>query len=852
MTHEADSSLAPRPLPAVATLAALALSTLLLGLYARGELAWPLGFIALLPWLWALHHCRSLGRALLLAALTSAGFVLAVLHWFAAAISSYTGAGVLGALALLAIAAPLLQPQFLAYAAVRVLARRRYGHALAALAAATAWVGAESLLPKLLGDTLGHGLHAASLLRQSADLWGAAGLTLVLLLINEALLAVALAPRRREPARAWRAPLAFALALPLLIAAYGLWRLNDPTLQPAPEAARLRVALVQSNIVGYEELRRELGAYAVVRRVLDTHFALSDQAIDTQGADALLWSETVYPTPFGHPRSADGAELDREIETFARSRGVPLVLGTYDVDGAGEYNAAAFLDPARGLLGYYRKTHPFPLTEHVPPWLEGERLRRALPWAGTWLPGHGPRVMPLRAPDGREVNVLPMICLDAVHPQLAIDGARLGAQAIVGLSNDAWFTQWPQGAELHLAVASFRSIETRLPQLRVTTNGISAVIDAHGEILARTSMSEAAVLVGEIAAHDPPPTLMLRLGDWVGRASLLFLLALALHALWQALAARWPQSAHASPAAQLAEGAAGLPVYVLPPAARIAASALQACAAAGLVWIGLRMLMIDGLQVNSLAQIERFALAVCAPAIAAWALLRAFAGRAWLLSDQLRVQTSSRVFELPLAALDSARLWRLPAPTPGLQLRTHTGEAIALALSQPAALQAALAQAQGGETQQLPAERTPLLSTWAERRRRGRHPWLDAAWMKFGLFPLLPVLIAFHLHQVIAFGGPFGEWLSFGFTAWLRGLLLWWASWVVGLTLFAALLRVGIESCALAAQGVTHLLPLRGPQRAQPTTSHPLPASALRSVLEWMGRAIYYLGVPAWLLLRVL
>ena len=48
------------------------------------------------------------------------------------------------------------------------------------------------------------------------------------------------------------------------------------------------------------------------------------------------------------------------------------------------------------------------------------------------------------------------------------------------MSNDSWFTDHPQGAELHLAVAAFRSIETRLPQFRVTSNGYSAVIDATG------------------------------------------------------------------------------------------------------------------------------------------------------------------------------------------------------------------------------------------------------------------------------------------------------------------------------------------------------------------------------------
>ena len=45
------------------------------------------------------------------------------------------------------------------------------------------------------------------------------------------------------------------------------------------------------------------------------------------------------------------------------------------------------------------------------------------------------------------------------------------------MSNDSWFTDYPVGARLHLAVAAFRSIETRLPQVRVTTNGLSAVIE---------------------------------------------------------------------------------------------------------------------------------------------------------------------------------------------------------------------------------------------------------------------------------------------------------------------------------------------------------------------------------------
>ena len=195
--------------------------------------------------------------------------------------------------------------------------------------------------------------------------------------------------------------LAVAAMLPALMAGYGLWRLATLPLEPDATTPYLRIGMVQSGIVDYEAQRREIGAYAVVRKVLDTHFGLSRAAIEHHQVDALLWSETVYPTTFGHPRSEDGAAFDREILDFVTRSGVPLVFGSYDVDDGGEYNAAAFVEPRTGLLGFYRKTYPFPLTEHVPAWLDGPRLRAWLPWLGSWQAGSGARVFPLRAADGR-------------------------------------------------------------------------------------------------------------------------------------------------------------------------------------------------------------------------------------------------------------------------------------------------------------------------------------------------------------------------------------------------------------------------------------------------------------------
>jgi apolipoprotein N-acyltransferase len=799
--------------------------------YTQGGVACALGFVALVPWLRTLDASASLRASLFNAWAMTVAFTLAVFGWFAGAIGSYTQLGDLGGYLVLLVTAPVFQPQFLAFALVRHLAGHRPGVALRALAAASAWVAAEWLLPKVLGDTWGHGLYPARLLRQAADLGGAAGLTLMLLLANEAV-AAALASRARPTSRArgLRAiarPLALAAAVPVLLASYGAAVLAGA---PVAGAKPLRVGLVQSDIVDYDRLRQQRGAAAVVREVLDTHFAMSYDAVVRQHADAVLWSETVYPTTFGHARSEAGAALDREIQSIVNAANVPFVFGTYDVDADGEYNAAAFVEPGKGLLGFYRKTRLFPLTEQVPAWLEGDTLRRWLPWAGTWKAGSGARVFPLRLADGREIPVLPLICRDDVDPGLAIDGARLGAQAILTLSNDAWFTEHPRGAALHQAVAAFRSIETRLPQFRVTTNGYSAVIDASGSIVAGTRMGERTLVVGDLVARTPPRTLMVAWGDWVGRAALAFLVLLA------ALAAlrRWGgvDAGAASPALEVAT--LPLDVAVLPVAARVAAGTLRTFARGGLLAMIAALAFGDvALQSNTFAQIRAFVSLFLVPEAAAWCVLRAFAARATIADGLLVLSSGGRQLELALADVAGVEPWRLPVPGPGLSLRLASGERwrYGLALSRPDAFARLLAPAGVTRARGAPASAARRYGQAAQALRRNR---LDAPWIKFGLLPLLLALPAFRLHQHIAYGGTFGEYLTFGLKAYLTTFGLWWAAWIIGVVLCAAALRAAIEAGTLA--GV-----LLAPARALDA----------RRVLERISLAALYLGLPIWLVVRI-
>ncbi|ATQ76820.1 apolipoprotein N-acyltransferase [Massilia violaceinigra] len=807
--------------PAVRTAGGILASGAMVALYARGGAAWVLGFVLLVPWLRNLDTSPTLATALLRAYLMTLAFTAAAFAWFGIALGLYAQVGAATGVALLLLAAPLFQPQFLVFALVRHITRHRYGAVLGALAGAAAWAAMQRLVPGLLGDTIGHGLYPSRLLRQGADVGGTAGLTVLLLLANEGV-AAALA-RRSGGLRAIARPLALAALVPVLLAGYGLAVLSA---SPGPAGKPLRMGLIQSNIVAYDRQRQEKGTHAVVREVLDTHFAMSYDAVVRQQADAVLWPETAYPTTFGNPKSEAGAEFDREILAIVNSAGVPFVFGTYDRDSAGEYNAAAFVQPGTGLMGFYRKTRLFPLTEYVPAWLDGPLLRRWLPWTGDWRPGNGARVFPLRLADGREIPVLPLICLDDVDTNLAIDGARLGAQAILTMSNDSWFTATALGAEMHQVAAAFRSIETRLPQFRATTNGFSAAIDATGSVLAGTRMGERTLVIADVPVRIPRRTLMVLWGDWVGLAASAFLVVLA---AWS-VSPSWRRTAHA-PAPARPGVLEPVKVAVLPPAARIVAGLLRTFARGSLLWMCAALLLDDALRTNTLAQVRIFSAFFLVPEAAAWGVLFLFSAKASIANGHLLLTRDARRLELALCDIAAMQCWRLPIPCPGISLQLACGRRYALALDNPGVLAAALVAAGGPPVK---ARTRTVIQAYAQAGLAIRRSRLDHPFAKFVLLPLALAIPAFHLHQHISYGSAFGEYYSFGLRAYLTAFALWWAAWSIGVVLSEALLRSAIEAATLLAAWL-----------------RPARAIDIRQRLERGGHVALFLGLPAWLLLTV-
>ena len=442
----------------------------MLGAYHRLALPYALlGFVALVPWLLALGDAKRTSQALARTWLTTSGAVLLSFPWLVTAAEVYARLPSWAGWPLLALVAPVLQPQLL----VAALARRRLGRS----AGVCAWVLTEALFPKLLHDCLGHGLYPLTGFRPLAAAGTVAALSLVLLASNEW---VASGFTR---GRGWlRAIAAVASAC-----AVGFLPLGARAGGGAP----VRVAAIQASLPRYDLLLEQRGSEGLVDEVLSSHRALTLEAA-AAGAELIVWGETVYPTTFSHPKSEEGRSTDEQLSALAREVRRPILFGGYDSDGATEFNAAFLLDAQGALRDVYRKSRLFPFGEFIP---FGDVLVRwgLIQGPTGWGSGPGPRVLELALAGGRVIRVQPLICYEALFPEMT--GAE--AELLVNLSNDGGFGSALE-ARQDLVIAAFRSVETGRPQLRVANSGTSALIDGSGEILASLPVGARGVLSGAL------------------------------------------------------------------------------------------------------------------------------------------------------------------------------------------------------------------------------------------------------------------------------------------------------------------------------------------------------------------
>jgi apolipoprotein N-acyltransferase len=372
---------------------------------------------------------------------------------------------------------------------------------------AAAWIVTEYLRATMFTgfawNPLGVVLVPLGALPQLSAHIGTYGLSAVVALMGGALFALA---RRR-----WT----FAAAVLLPVATLSILPKSIPVTPSATAPPQPLIRIIQPNIGQQDKHEKAFGKRNFEKLRMLTGVPGSEPRL-------ILWPEAAIPDYL-------------EAEAWARER-IARLIGPKDMlvtggvalvedeDGyvVAARNSSFVLTPGSEIVARYDKAHLVPYGEYLPmrTILSAIGLSRLVPGDLDFWPGPGPQTTGV--PGFGRMGV--QICYEIIFSGHVIDRHNR-PDFLFNPSNDAWFGGW--GPPQHLAQARLRAIEEGIPVIRSTPTGISAVIDADGNLLHSLPYRKAGYIQTRLPPPHPP-TLFARYGNILSLGFAFFLGALGI------------------------------------------------------------------------------------------------------------------------------------------------------------------------------------------------------------------------------------------------------------------------------------------------------------------------------------
>jgi len=403
------------------------------------------------------------------------------------------------------------------------------------LAAAVLIVGIERMQGLFLGGflwrLLGHSQYRSITIIQIADIFGAGGVSSLIVMVNGLAAELIIAARQKNLFKITQLP-KVALVCTAVIAAilYGRWRIaqSEQFIEDGPV-----VAALQSNVP--QSVKRDFQASDELFDDLMEQSKAAAQA----GAELIVWPETMVQATLNpevlqileptHPWKA----FDKALREHSKDTAFVLVGaygGTPDESKmhlAQRYNSAfLYQTDGRQYEKWYDKIHLVPFGEVLPlrktlPWLYQMLMKvKFIPYNFDYSLDYGTQytVFEMTSPvrnsttdknslqkekisngagrSDRKYRFAVMICYEDVVPAIARNFAldpngQKQLDWLVNISNDGWFVNFDDDSKevrpstelaQHTAICVFRAVENRLCVLRSVNTGISCLIDSLGNI----------------------------------------------------------------------------------------------------------------------------------------------------------------------------------------------------------------------------------------------------------------------------------------------------------------------------------------------------------------------------------
>ncbi len=390
------------------------------------------------------------------------------LYWMVIPVSQYGNFPFLLALPCPMLVGAVLGMYYGAFSAFMHVAGKHVSGAILCLLAGLVWAALEILCGTLFTGFPWMNLASAftpwPAAIQLASIVGAYGLSGIFVVLAVSLLLCS----------TYRSSLALAVFMAILVAGFGLFRLQ----QPLPDGPEIDIALIQGNV---DQSRKWDGRFQV--DTVEKYIGLTRKAEQEAAPELAIWPETAMPFYL-----QERTRLSEVVRKFVRESSVAVLTGTpaYEMTNPQTrdyvlFNRAALVSRDGRIREYYDKEHLVPFGEYMPfeEWLPFGKLVQA---AGDFVPGKTSAPLSVG-----KAALGTLICYEAIFPELAQKQVAQGATVLVNISNDAWFGRTSAPMQ-HLSLATLRAVEQGRWLARSTNTGISAAIDPHGRITARSGM----------------------------------------------------------------------------------------------------------------------------------------------------------------------------------------------------------------------------------------------------------------------------------------------------------------------------------------------------------------------------
>ena len=354
---------------------------------------------------------------------------------------------------------------------------------------------------------LAHSQFKNLMLIQIADVFGAAGISFIIAMVNGLIAELIIDLKKKQIFR----PANFVGIVLTIIAIavtlfYGRYRIVQTAdfVTPGP-----KISVVQSNVpvkAGEETVPSEI---SFIDMLLDSRRSLAAEP------NLIIWPETMVEAVLddGYLKllsEDDTARLFHNALVRHANEGVYLLVGSFSADAKmndnneikliAKSNAAFLYEPNQITpRQHYSKIHLVPFGEYIP-------FENSLPFLYKFMMALTPYDYDYTLDPGREYTVFEMktnekkyrfgvmICYEDTLPKVARRFAlsENGSKQIdwlVNISNDGWFARQKNdkiipSTELaqHAAICVFRAVENRLPVIRSVNTGVSCYIDSLGRI----------------------------------------------------------------------------------------------------------------------------------------------------------------------------------------------------------------------------------------------------------------------------------------------------------------------------------------------------------------------------------